>query len=218
MSRVLVLVGFALTLASLSTPASAQEKWGTIKGRIIWGTEKIPVREDLTPLIQKNPDKEFCLKDGKVFDERWVVNEKNKGIQWTFVWLSNGDPKLKKPIPIHPKLAKLDKDSVVIDQPICMYLPHAIGLRQGQTLIARNSAKVAHNVLIAGPGVAGNPLVQPGNEQKFPGLMADLRPTIVSLRHPSLDEGVCPRVRPSLLRHHGQGWQLRDQGCSGRQV
>jgi len=172
----LTLAGVALAFGCFADPISAQEKWGTIKGRIVWGGKDLPERVDLTPLIQKNPDGPYCLKDGKVYDEKWVVDPKNRGLQWTFVWLSNG----KDAVPIHPKLKKLAKDVVEIDQPVCMYVPHGIALREGQTLLAKNNARVSHNILYIGPNGAGNPLILPGKEFKLEGLKASPAPTSMS--------------------------------------
>src|SRR5437660_1720777 len=132
MKLLIKVAGFVCLLSLVSGAVRAE--WGTIKGRIVWGGDKVPVAEDLTPIIKKNADATFCLKDGKVLSEAWVIDAKDKGIRWTFVWLAP-DPANPGPLPVHPKLKGLDKKDVVIDQPICMYLPHALALRQGQTLV-----------------------------------------------------------------------------------
>ncbi|MFO0965634.1 MAG: hypothetical protein U0793_08635 [Gemmataceae bacterium] len=177
MRRLFSYAGACLVLGLLASSVAAE--WGTIKGRIIWGGETIPEREDLTPLVMKNPDAAFCLKDGKLLDEKWVIDKKTKGIQWTFVWLAPA-PDDKEPLPIHPKLKAIANKKVEIDQPVCMYLPHAIGLREGQELVVKNNAKVAHNVLYVGPDGAGNPLVLPGKELVIDNLKASKAPTSLS--------------------------------------
>lgn len=180
MRRSLVLAGAVVAFGLLTSAAAAQDKWGTVKGKIVWGGEKLPELDDLTPLIMKNPDAAFCLKDGKVLDEKWVVDPKSKGLRWTFVWLAPEDPKAAGPVPIHPKLKALAKKEVEIDQPVCMYVPHAIGIREGQTLVCMNNAKVAHNILYVGPDGSGNPLVLPGKDLKLDGLKASKVPTTLS--------------------------------------
>jgi hypothetical protein len=178
MKRVLSLAGACLVLVVFARSASAQ--WGTIKGRVVWAGDKLPAPEDLTELVMKNPDAAFCLKDGKVLDEKWVVDPKNKGIRWTFVWLAPEDPKGGKPLPIHPKLMKPAKKEVVLDQPVCMYMPHAVAMREGQDLVCQNNAKVAHNVLFQHPDIAGNPLVPPGKETRVENVKASKAPLKVS--------------------------------------
>ena len=61
-----------------------------------------------------------------------------------FVWLQ---PEGSGSMPIHPKLEKADKDEVVVDQPCCQFVEHAFAMRAGQSLVAKNSAPIAHNVL-----------------------------------------------------------------------
>lgn len=180
MKRFLTLAGLVLALGILVGPAPAQDKWGTLKGRVVWGGDEVPEPQDLTPLIMKNPDSEFCLKDGKVLDQRFVINKKNKGLQWAVVYLSNGDPKKKLPMPIKKELLKPDKNVVEIDQPVCMYVPHTIAIREGQTLLAKNNAKVSHNVLYVGPDGSGNPLLLPGKTFPLEGLTASLSATTLS--------------------------------------
>lgn len=177
MRRLSLALGLVFLLAS---SAVAQDKWGTIKGRIIWGEEKIPQRDDLTPIIQKNPAAAMCLKDGKVLSDAVVINEKNHGMRWVMLWLSDGNPMLKKKINIHPKLKDADKEPLVIDQPLCMYIPHAIALREGQTLLVKNSASFPHNVLYLGPDGNGNPLLQSGQELALKNLTAKPAPTTLS--------------------------------------
>src|SRR5438105_257955 len=127
-------------------PADAQGlEWGTVKGRITWGGKDIPKQQPLAA-VTTSPDKAACTKDGHVVvDERWVVNPKNKGLRWTFVWLANEDVTSKQPLPVHPSLKALKSDKVIMDQPLCAFAPHAIGMREGQVLVAKNSAPIAHN-------------------------------------------------------------------------
>jgi hypothetical protein len=59
-----------------------------------------------------------------------------------YLWLEdpNGNA-----LPIHPSLQKAPKGDVVMDQPRCQFVPHALALREGQTLLAKNSSPIAHN-------------------------------------------------------------------------
>ena len=112
-------------LLCLCHVAGAQgDSWGTVKGKITWGGKGIPKQAPIAA-VATSPDKAACMKDGNVVvDEMWVVNPKNKGLRWTFVWLANTDPKNKK-LPINPSFKAPKDDKVVMDQPLCAFLPHA---------------------------------------------------------------------------------------------
>lgn len=170
---------FVLTLLGLVlTQAPEVLAQGTsLKGRIVWDDKEVPPPEKLDELIKKSPDKDVCLMAGSVYAQRWVVNPKNKGLKWTFVWLANEDPKDKSPLPV-PASIKMDKQ-VVIDQPLCMFIPHALALREGQTLVVKNTAKIPHNFKYTGNpvlGIAGNFTMPPGSEVPLKGLKADRLP------------------------------------------
>src|SRR5260370_6161873 len=139
--------------------------WGTIKGRVVWGPKDIPVQMPIDA-VNKNADKAHCLKDGPVLDENWVVDKKSSGLRWTFVWLIHDDVKNQSPLPIHPKLQQIDTPRVEVDQPVCAFIPHAVGMREGQILVAKNSSPVSHNIKWEGsaknPG--GNVIVPTGTE------------------------------------------------------
>lgn len=168
------------SLALLLVNATAQAQWGTIKGRVVWGGAKAPEPVDLTPLVEASPDKTICLAHGKIFADTSKINPKNNGFQWVFVWLGPANVKDLAPLPIHPKLKDPPKDPVIIDQPICWFIPHAVGMREGQVLVAKNSAKVPHNFMWTGPDGGGNPLMPPGAEFKLDNLKASKIPTTIS--------------------------------------
>jgi hypothetical protein len=157
--RVLFGVGLAIALA---LPAlAADPKWGNIKGQIVWDGDKLPEREKIN--VDANPKE--CLKNGPLFSEKIVVDAKSKGVRWVMVYLADpGDPNAK--VPIHPNLQTPKDKKVVVDQPCCAFEPHVLGIREGQILVAKNSAEVAHNVNILGG--AKNPnlnkSVPPGGE------------------------------------------------------
>ncbi len=154
-------------------------EWGTIKGQIVWGGNGIPVPKPLN--VDK--DQDHCLSKGPILSEEWVINKDNKGVRWTFVWLAP-EPKSAKKLPIHPSLKEIKVKEVEIDQPCCAFVPHALGMREGQVLVAKNSApKTAHNV-----HWLGNPQTNPGGNQSVPagksyrieGLKADKLPLLIN--------------------------------------
>lgn len=163
--------------------ADAQDAgWGTVKGQIVFGGAAVPERKKL----DVNKDQAQCLAKGPLLSEEWVVNKSNKGVRWAFVWLGPEDPKGK--LPIHPSLEKIKDKDVSMDQPCCQFEPHALGMRAGQNLVAKNSSTIAHNVNWAGrpqtnPG--GNVIVPAGKAYVIEGLKADKFPVSISCNiHP----------------------------------
>ena len=149
--------------------------WGTITGRITWGGDAIPPRPQLD--LKMHADEKFCEKDGKIMDEEWIVDPKNKGLKNAFIWL---EPKAKgEKLPIHPDLEKVEATPLEIDQPVCMFTPHGFALRQGRVLRVKNSSGIVHNFKYDGV-VAGNPLIPPGGVAEIANLQADRLPYALS--------------------------------------
>ncbi|MBM4070675.1 MAG: hypothetical protein FJ271_17225 [Planctomycetes bacterium] len=183
--RRFAVVCFALfTLAGFFVHARADDdSWSTVKGRIVWDGANVPKQKPLAD-IMKSADKNHCLAKGDILDEEWVVNPKNKGIRWTFVWLADkGYPKVKTAPPIHPDLKEIKVKDVVMDQPMCKFVPHALGMREGQVLVSKNSSPIAHNYKWQGSiakGIAGNVLIPPNGKFEIKGLVADIRPVLIN--------------------------------------
>ena len=119
----------------------AQEPWSTVQGRIIWGGKEIPPRAEVS-IPAMNQDRNFCLKDGPFPEDTWIVDPKTKGLKYAFVWLAPVEKEGK--LAVHPSRIKLapSEQKVFIDQPLCMFVPHAIALREGQILVVKNTSKV----------------------------------------------------------------------------
>jgi len=181
-SNTILGVGFLMSAAVIlgfGPSACAQaNQWGNVKGKIVWGGKDIPKQLPITT-VAGSPDKMACMMGGNtVVSEEYVVNPKNKGLKWAFVWLVNNDINNKPPLPIHPDLKALKVKKVVIDQPLCAFIPHALALREGQDLLAKNSANIAHNLKWTGhpatnPG--GNVLIPAAGVLDIKGLVADAR-------------------------------------------
>jgi hypothetical protein len=151
MRRLSPVLAGAIVLAAAATVSA--EGWGTIKGQVVLaGDVPKPVA------VNVDKDKEACLKNGPIFPDDLVVNPKNKGVKWAIVYLISAEG-FKKDIPIHPKLKNIKEKVVEIDQPCCKFEPHLLAMRQGQTLLVKNSAEIAHNVNILG-GARGPSLNQ----------------------------------------------------------
>jgi hypothetical protein len=168
-----VALGLAAALVPTSR-AAEEQKWGTVKGQVTFAGEA-PLPEK----INVDKDQQHCLSKGPLYSETWVVNPKNNGVRWAFVWLTPvpdpDNPTAKKEMPVHPSLKDVPKEPVVMDQPCCRFEPHCLAMRQGQTLIAKNSAPIVHNVHWAGgsanPG--DNKLIPAGAQIE----VTDLKPS-----------------------------------------
>lgn len=175
-------------------PAGGNDKYVTIKGKIVWDTAKAaaPKREP----IKATKDEEVAAKDKDFNTEFWVVNPKNNGIRDVVVWLapepSEGDladlkAGKKREFPsfaaadIHPDLAKPAKPSVEIDQPCCRFIPHVVVARTGQDMIIKNSAPVPHNAKwVSRNNDEINPLIPPGGQFAVKALKAERFPIEIS--------------------------------------
>ena len=165
----------------LPTLSFAEQEWGTIKGQVVWAPAKLPAPVKFAA----PPGTPACVgvKDGNILLEPYVVDPKTKGVRWAVVWLLDGSGDRAKPIPIKPDLKAIPNKKVVLDQPCCTFEPHVIALRQGQTLIIRNSAPFAHNTNIEAAGF--NQLLPPGAVKTAPPIATTMIPTPVACNiHP----------------------------------
>lgn len=158
-------ISFALTAALLGISGANAQEWGNLSGQVIWADAALPQ----TGKANVNKDQDHCLSKGDIESEKFVVNPKNKGVRWVVVWLTDSkDPKAK--VPVHPSLEKVTETEVAIDQPCCKFEPHVLGLREGQTLVTKNSSPITHNVSIisTGKNPNTNQIVPAGKEVKIP--------------------------------------------------
>jgi hypothetical protein len=139
--------------AVLAAPVPvASRHWGTIEGRVVFAGTSIPAN----PAVRVAKDKEHCLSKGPIKRNELVVNPKNRGVRWVLVWLApvKDFRDLTKLPPIPHSLKNVSSKKVEIDQSVCQFVPRTLGIREGTTLVFKNSAPVAHNVNVQG-GVTG---------------------------------------------------------------
>jgi hypothetical protein len=171
-----IVLTIALSLL-INQQLRAQADWGTVKGRIVLDAAAAPAPKQID--VGNNANAAVCLANGPLFSEELVVNKDNLGVKWVFVWLTPAGPGAK--LPIHPNLVNPKAKQVEIDQPCCAFVPHALALREGQDLIAKNSSTIAHNVnwtSFKNPG--GNQIVPAGKSITIEGLKADRFPVQVA--------------------------------------
>lgn len=156
--------------------AAEEAPWGTIKGQAVFVGD-VPAAKE----IKVDKDVAHCLSKGAILNEDWVVNPKNKGVRWTFVWLAAEDDAVNKgKLPVHPSLAAPKTPTVELDQPCCRFEPHALAMRADQQIVFKNSAPIPHNVNYTGG------LKNPGDNKLLPAgaqIVVDLKasPTPVSV-------------------------------------
>ena len=119
------------------TPQSADAQWGSLKGRIVVTGEVPPV-----PLLHAKGDvqvKEPICRAHDIADESLVVDSESKGLANVFVFLQ------RAPKEIHPDLAAAPEEPLVFDQKQCRFMPHAMVVRTGQTVLVKSDDPVLHN-------------------------------------------------------------------------
>jgi hypothetical protein len=154
--------------------------WGTVKGQVVFEGDSLPQPKP----IDVDKDQGHCLSKGPLVSNEWVVNKDNKGVRYAYVWLV-ADPNLKKPsrtIRVHPSLKESKEKQLILDQPCCVFEPHALALREDQTLIVKNSAPIPHNVNCQG-GIKNpsfNHILPPGGQIEVTDFRASVTPVLVS--------------------------------------
>lgn len=110
-------------------------------------------------------------------DQAWIVDDKG-GVGYVVIWLAA--PK-DSYFDLDDKL-RTRKDSVVMDQPYCAFVPHVVSafpkyfdgkkhVPTGQEFIVKNSAKITHNTKWGGDAMknkGGNPTLAPGESVTLP--------------------------------------------------
>ncbi|HWE36353.1 MAG TPA: hypothetical protein VG406_07245 [Isosphaeraceae bacterium] len=182
---VVALVGFgrgpAVAAPAEPVPApspspAAQEKYGTIKGRLVWKGEELPKPEVLVSKGDpKAKDPEICAKE-PIVSRALVVDPKTKGVRNGFVYLIN----VKGTNPEALKAVTDKAGPVEIDQKNCEFLPHAVAIYKGQKLVFKSSDPVNHNVHLNGFNNQLNQAVTSGGKLEIPKPVAERLPMKVS--------------------------------------
>jgi hypothetical protein len=113
--------------------AAAPGGFGTLKGKIVYGGSFAP----LPPLYGKggaSKDNEVC---GLEAAPNEAVVVKDGGLANVFIWVD----KIPKGVEIPPA----SSDPAIFDQKYCVFKPHAMIMRTGQTVKVLNSDPIAHN-------------------------------------------------------------------------
>ena len=119
--------------------AHAEDGFGSISGQIVLDGE-VPKPKVLIAQGMQVKDAAVCaVKDME--SDSLVIDPKSKGIANIFIYLS------KAPETIHPSLKETPaaKKTLVQDQQACRFIPHAMFIRNDQTVNVKTSDNCAHN-------------------------------------------------------------------------
>ncbi len=121
----------AALFAMIRVPLSAQAGTGTIRGRV-----RLSAAPPANPPIRMGADPACSQLYGSTRPvQEFVVVSSDGGLANAFVHLQG-----------HFSETPLPASVVTLDQKGCVYRPHVIGMRAGQTLEVRNSDPTVHNL------------------------------------------------------------------------
>jgi plastocyanin len=160
-------------LSAIPFASVTADDWGTVTGQVIV-TGNVPAAELLHKQGADIKDKEVCAA-ADTYKDDIVINASNKGLANVFVYLS------KAPKTIHPDLKTADPATVVFDQKNCVFIPHTLIARTGQTVEVISGDAVAHNTHTyplknAGTNVLIAPATAKGSGQKIAIKAAEILP------------------------------------------
>jgi plastocyanin len=131
------------TKASSPRPGAAQDSYGTIKGRLVWGSAEVPKPVPITANKEKDP---LVCAVKPLFDRELVVDADSRGVADAFVYLPT--PKGSNPA---AQKAILDANpKVELDQVNCEFVPTSVAIHKDQSIVFKSSDAVGHNVHYTG--------------------------------------------------------------------
>jgi len=164
---------------------AAQNEFGTVKGRLVWGGDDPPPPTNAVEKGQAPRDADVCAKDKPIPARDLVVDPRTKGVAYAFAYIVR--PKGSNPEAVQNLVSKAPK--VVVDQKNCTFEPYALPMHQDQVLLIKSSDPKNHNVRYQGFNNAGfNQIVGPGGQietklvaERFPiKLACDIHPWMKS--------------------------------------
>lgn len=160
-------------LSAIPFTSAIADDWGTVTGQVLV-SGNVPAAELLHKQNADIKDKEVCAA-ADTYKDDLVINASNKGLANVFVYLS------KAPKTIHPDLKTAESATVVFDQKNCVFVPHALIARTGQTVEVISGDAVAHNTHTyplknAGTNVLIAPSTAKGSGQKIAIKAAEILP------------------------------------------
>ncbi len=188
-----LLVGFALPCDKAFPQASdSDQPWANVSGRILLEGKvpEIPLEK-----IDGHKDRSICLVDGKIPTDDSLVVDETGGLRDVFVILTPLDSETK--IPVHPSYHKAANTTLELDNRNCRFVPHAMAVMTGQSILLKNSDAVGHNCKIASFNNEHNVNLPAGGEAEIKLELADRIPANVACDiHPWMDALILAKDHP----------------------
>jgi hypothetical protein len=155
----------------LAAASVGQAETGTIKGRLVWGDDKIPEIKELVAAGKAPQNSDVCAATKAIMSRDMVVDPKTKGVSYGVAFLLK--PKGDSTEQVKALLAK--SPQVELDQKNCEFQPYVLVFHKDQKLVVKSSDPIGHNVRFTGFNNTGvNQMVTPnGQFTVTPNLVAD---------------------------------------------
>ncbi len=138
MTSRMFLVSLFLTVVAIPSVSYAQ--WADLKVRIVYGGTKVPEAKPLE--MGKDP---WCKENNAdAVSEIMMVNPDNMGIQNIAVFVDSKKSGMKSS-DVHPDLAEVRGDSVLLDNQKCVFVPRVFAARPKEVVEVKNSDNTGHN-------------------------------------------------------------------------
>jgi plastocyanin len=166
-----LLVGMVGNLNGSPAIAVAQSGYGSLSGQIL-------VKGQVPPAAKSdvNKDQAVCLADGNVIYDQSLQVGANNELRGAFVMLML---KPREEIKVHPDLMAPPTDKVELDNNKCIFVPSALAVRTGQTLVLKNSDAAGHNCNVASFNNAMNVNLPPNSSLEVKFEKTDRVPSVV---------------------------------------
>jgi plastocyanin len=167
---------------SAIVPAQAQE-WADLQITFVYDAPSVPPRKDLD--MAKDA---VCVQSHsgqKVLSEELMVDPATKGLR-NIGFFPDRRKSGMEVSDIHPSLAAPRSEPVVLDNNKCLFVPHVVVARKGETIRVVNSDQTAHNANFAFfNNQPANPLIPVGGSKDIQLTESETAPTPVDCNvHP----------------------------------
>jgi hypothetical protein len=126
--------------------AAAQQPFGTIKGRLIWGGDAAIPSKVLEEIGKAEKDPNVCAKTQSIISHELEMDPNTKGVRYGYAYIVR--PKGTNPGAVKALVAA--KPKVEVDQKNCDFVPHSSAIHVDQTLVLKSSDPTGHNVRLTG--------------------------------------------------------------------
>lgn len=139
---VFVLIRLVCLPGAAAAPPDQGDRYGSIRGRLIWAGAEIPRFKDLQPQGRAERDPQVCAQTRAIPDKALIIDARSKGIRDAIAYLGNPQGAFleieKAFIAATPK--------VTVDQKNCEFLPRITAMHEDQELVFTSSDRVVHNI------------------------------------------------------------------------